>query len=74
MDYAKAIGMVPAVFIFVIYGIYQAINVYSSIWLQQWTDDDMLSNRSLINTSTYQEKNETYLGVYGGLGVAQGNL
>ena len=72
MKYFRAIGLPITVIIFFFYSCYQGLSVYSSIWLSDWTDDDLLANRSLSNTSKYQERNEMYLGVYGALGVGQG--
>ncbi|XP_048247829.1 multidrug resistance-associated protein 1-like isoform X2 [Haliotis rufescens] len=71
IDYARAIGYFTTFMIFVIYGIYQFANAYSSVWLSQWTDDPLLKNQTLANTPDYQNRNALYLGVYGGLGVAQ---
>lgn len=74
MDYFKAIGLCATFSFFLFFALYQAVNVYSSIWLSDWTSDSLLRNTSLSNTSAYREKNDLYLGVYGGLGIAQGNL
>ncbi|XP_050416421.2 multidrug resistance-associated protein 1-like [Patella vulgata] len=71
IEYAKAIGGITTLLIFLIYLGYQVASVYSSIWLSQWTDDPYLLNRTLSKTTKYQDKNDMYLGVYGGLGVAQ---
>ncbi|XP_076457656.1 multidrug resistance-associated protein 1-like [Babylonia areolata] len=71
MTYFRAIGLSVTVLIFSLYAVYQGLSVYSSIWLSQWTDDDLLANTSLSNTSRYQNRNYMYLGVYGGLGVGQ---
>ncbi|CAL1530147.1 unnamed protein product [Lymnaea stagnalis] len=72
--YFKAIGYGATIFFFAFFAAYQGVNVYSSIWLSDWTADDILTNRSLANTSKYQDRNDLYLGVYGGLGAAQAVL
>ncbi|XP_071095599.1 multidrug resistance-associated protein 1-like [Haliotis cracherodii] len=71
MDYAKAIGGITTFFIFFIFAIYQAATMASNIWISMWTDDALLKNLSLVNTSDYQDKNVMYLGVYGAFGVVQ---
>jgi len=47
-------------------------SVMSSLWLTQWTEDPVLQNASLTNTSIYLQHRDLYLGVYGGFGVLQG--
>ncbi|KAK3703287.1 hypothetical protein RRG08_017331 [Elysia crispata] len=74
LDYFKAIGIIATAAFFFFFACYQAVNVYSSIWLSQWTADSTLQNVSLAGTSEYNDKNEMYLGVYGGLGAAQAVL
>ena len=74
MTYFRAIGLGVSVIIFIMAAGYQGLSLFSSIWLSQWTDDDLLANRSLANTSAYQNQNSMYLGVYGGLGVGQGGF
>ncbi|KAL8582638.1 hypothetical protein ACOMHN_028703 [Nucella lapillus] len=71
VTYFRAIGLAVTALIFLLYAGFQGLSVYSSIWLSQWTDDDTLANKSLQNTSDYQDRNYMYLGVYGGLGVGQ---
>jgi len=55
--------------IFLLFGI---SSVLSSLWLTQWTEDPVLQNASLINSSIYLQHRDLYLGVYGGFGVLQG--
>jgi len=59
-----------------LYTIFQTSSVFANIWLSQWTSDSTLSNRSLGNSDSYQyrNKNDYYLGIYGGLGIAQGKI
>jgi len=54
---------------FLLFGI---SSVLSSLWLTQWTEDSVLQNASLANTSVYLHHRDVYLGVYGGFGVLQG--
>jgi len=55
--------------IFLLFGV---SSVLSSLWLTQWTEDPILQNASLTNTSVYLQHRDLYLGVYGGFGVLQG--
>ncbi|XP_050416423.2 multidrug resistance-associated protein 1 [Patella vulgata] len=71
VDYIRAVGFLAAFFIILLYALYQAASVYSSVWLKDWTADPLLANRSIANTTKYQDKNALYLGVYGALGVGQ---
>ncbi|XP_067674526.1 multidrug resistance-associated protein 1-like [Haliotis asinina] len=71
MDYAKAIGGITTFFIFLIFAMYQAATMASNIWISMWTDDALLKNMSLVNTSDYQNRNTMYLGVYGAFGCVQ---
>ena len=73
LDYFRAIGLIATCTFFFFFACYQAVNVFSSIWLSQWTADSILQNASLSGTSEYTNRNEMYLGVYGGLGAGQGN-
>ncbi|XP_046552046.1 multidrug resistance-associated protein 1-like [Haliotis rubra] len=70
-DYAKAIGVCSTFFIFFTFAMYQAATMASNIWISVWTDDGLLKNMSLVNTSDYQNKNTMYLGVFGGFGCVQ---
>ncbi|KAL5020047.1 hypothetical protein ScPMuIL_002939 [Solemya velum] len=72
ISYAKAMGIVPVVLVFLSIAVYSAISVYSSFWLTFWTDDPYLKNLTLTNTTTYHDKYTMYLGVFTLLGVAQG--
>ncbi|XP_071113608.1 multidrug resistance-associated protein 1-like [Haliotis cracherodii] len=71
--YARAVGMGFLIFCSLLYVVYQAASVTSSIWLSQWTDNPDLNNLTFYpaNSSQRLEKNNYYLGVYGGLGVMQ---
>ena len=71
-QYANSIGYAMTLVIVILFAAFQASSVYSNIWLSNWTDDDLLKNTSRSNSTEYQDRNTMYLGVYGGLGVAQG--
>lgn len=73
MQYARSVGLGWSLLIVVLYGAYAGFVVAANIMLSQWTDDDILSNRTLPGNSTvYREQNDFYLGIYGGLGLGQG--
>ena len=72
--YLRAIGAWASFSIFFLFILYNAGGIVSNIWLSQWTDDSLLKNTSRANTSEYQDKNYMYLGVYGALGIGQGNV
>ncbi|XP_063398260.1 multidrug resistance-associated protein 1-like isoform X1 [Mytilus trossulus] len=71
--YARALGVPYTCIILILFAMNQATSVFGNIWLSQWTSDKTLTNRSLESNSTvYRERNDYYLGVYGGTGIAIG--
>ena len=73
MLYMRSMGWF---FVFLTFGqifLNAALSVYSSIWLSQWTDDDIFKPQNALNYTNEQRQNAVskYLGVYGGLGVGQ---
>lgn len=70
--YVNAVGSIAFCVVVLIYVLFQGSSLASNIWLSEWTDDPTLANASLAGTNTYNNLNAMYLGVYGGLGVAQG--
>lgn len=74
MLYFRAVGLLATAIILLLFLGYQGASIASNIWLSEWTDDPTLKDRAQANSSAYQDKNMMYLGVYGGLGVAQGIL
>ena len=70
--YCKALGLCNAFIVLFFFLVYQAASLYSNIWLSSWTEDNLLKNDSLYNTSKYTDRRDLYLGVYGGLGLLQG--
>ncbi|XP_063401135.1 multidrug resistance-associated protein 1-like [Mytilus trossulus] len=73
ITYAKAIGLVLVGIILFVYALYQISSVLANIWLSQWTSDSVLTNRTIgkSDSHTYMAKNNYYLLVYGGFGIAQ---
>ncbi|XP_063421679.1 multidrug resistance-associated protein 1-like [Mytilus trossulus] len=74
MSYFRAVGIPAMVIIFLLFSVYQGTSIFANIWLSWWSDDDLLANRTLSNTTLYSDRNTMYLGVYGGLGVVQAVL
>ena len=72
ISYCKSLGLVLAVLLLLFFLLYQLASVASSVWLSQWTEDKILKNGSLINSTVYQKRQNLFLGIYGGLGAAQG--
>ena len=72
--YARAVGLKFSVLIFLLYGGYQAFAVWANIWLTEWTSNPDLQNLTKYpgDSQERRDKNDYYLGVYGGLGIAQG--
>ena len=73
MLYMRSMGWF---FVFLTFGqmfLNAALSVYSSIWLSQWTDDDMFKPQYINNYTNTQRQHAVakYLGVYGGLGAGQ---
>ncbi|CAL1531982.1 unnamed protein product [Lymnaea stagnalis] len=65
---ASVLGMVLYYFIL---ALFQAASAGSSFWIRFWTEDSLLANTSLANTSDYADRNYLYLGVYGAFGAGQ---
>ncbi|XP_060605432.1 multidrug resistance-associated protein 1-like [Ruditapes philippinarum] len=76
MSYAKAVGYKSCLAVVILYGIYQALSVWSSVWLTDWTSDDKLQNLTYwpANSTERRHKNDYYLGIYGAFGVGQALL
>ena len=72
LSYCRALGLINSILILIFFLLYQVASVYSSVWLSLWTDDEYLQDESNVNKTEYADKRDMYLGVYGGLGVAQG--
>ena len=74
VTYAKSLGVPYAVMVLLLFGFYQAASVFSNVWLSKWTSDATLTNRTIgpPNSTIYRDKNDYYLGIYGGAGALQG--
>ncbi|XP_064596836.1 multidrug resistance-associated protein 1-like [Liolophura sinensis] len=73
LTYFRALGVPFALLLCGLYVMYDVSMIFSNIWLSHWTTDAVLTNRSLPSDSpVYREKNDYYLGIYGGLGIGQG--
>ena len=70
--YGRALGVFMMLLLLALFLLFGVSSVLSNLWLTQWTEDPVLQNASLTNTSTYLEHRDLYVGVYGGFGVAQG--
>lgn len=53
---------------------FQGSYLASCVWLKFWSEDPLVLNSTLVNTTEYAEKRNMYLGVYGGLGGVEGNI
>ncbi|XP_018335867.1 multidrug resistance-associated protein 1 isoform X1 [Agrilus planipennis] len=65
--YLKSIGVLLTVATIVLNIIYQFFNIGSNFWLSIWSND----NSTNINGTVDATKRDTYLGVYGALGIGQ---
>ena len=74
--YFRAVGFKYVALLFILYGAFEVVVVYSNIWLTDWTSDPSLQNLTLWPAVSQERrsKNDLYVGVYAGLGVAQGWL
>lgn len=70
--YCKAMGYYLTTIMLFVFLLYQAATVISSFWLSRWTEDKLLKNASISNTTEYMDKQYFYLGIYGAFGIAQG--
>ena len=48
--------------------IFQSFSIGSNVWLTKWSDD----KTTVVNDTVDTVKRDTYLGVYGALGLGQG--
>lgn len=68
--YLENIGYLMIFVIFITQLVSQGFGVGSNAWLGAWSDDDTLVVNGTVNTA----KRDMYLGVYGVIGVGQGEL
>jgi len=71
LDYCRALGSWNSFWLLIFFLLYQAASVMSNVWLSWWTDDPDINNSTILNTTFYNDKQDLYLGVYGGLGAVQ---
>eukprot|EP00117_Sycon_ciliatum_P046046 scpid33667/ scgid33028/ Multidrug resistance-associated protein 1; ATP-binding cassette sub-family C member 1; Leukotriene C(4) transporter len=73
ISYARSTGYATAVFILVLYMMNNGFSIGTNIWLAEWSAQnttEVFDNAT--NKSKTDVNNSLYLGVYGGLGLAQG--
>lgn len=63
----KSLGYIIAVVIMLLYVLNNAASVYANFWLSAWSNDVYL------NITDVRSQRDLRLGVYGALGLAQGN-
>uniref|UniRef100_A0A2C9KB02 ABC-type glutathione-S-conjugate transporter n=1 Tax=Biomphalaria glabrata TaxID=6526 RepID=A0A2C9KB02_BIOGL len=67
----KAFGYISAAMVPVTLILYNGFNIWTGIWLSDWTDDPFLRNDSNIGTEDYTSKTYYYLGIYSAMTLAQ---
>lgn len=69
VQYLRAMGWGYTVMAFTVYFIQNVAFIGQNLWLSDWTNDAVVYN----NTEYPAWKRDTRIGVFGALGVAQGN-
>ena len=72
--YAKSLGIMLSLGMFMFFLLSQAASIYSNIWLSQWTSDPVIMNETLSNTSQFTNRQNMFIGVYGALNGTQGTI
>lgn len=67
--YLKSIGLSLTVLTLILNMVFQGFSIGSNMWLSAWSTD----NEIVVNNVTNTAKRDLYLGVYGALGIGQGN-
>lgn len=67
--YAESLGSFNFFILISAYVLFEVAAVADNLWMTQWTKDVTPQN-----SSEYTHVRDYYLGVYGGLGIVQGNL
>lgn len=70
--YVKSMGVVASCCMLLFFTLCKVVNVYSNVWLSEWTSDPVMMNATLSNTSEFTSHQNLFLGVYGALGGTQG--
>ena len=66
VNYVRAVGFILAAIIVVLYALNSACNVGANLWLSDWSND------ASRNQTVAMKHRDLRLGVYIGLGLAQG--
>lgn len=74
ITYAKSIGMMSSLLVLGLYFLFQVFAVFGNIWLSWWAEDRLADKSPKANGTEPESKLDIYLGVYGGLGIAQGKI
>lgn len=69
LQYLRAMGWGYSAMVFLIYFIQNAAFIGQNLWLSDWTSDSV----EYYNMTYPSWKRDTRVGVFGALGVAQGN-
>ncbi|KAK3094333.1 hypothetical protein FSP39_000405 [Pinctada imbricata] len=72
VSYVKAMGYIGTFVSLTSLMLFHGLTAYGNYVLTFWTEDELLNNQSLSNTSEYMDRNIYYLSVYGILGFFQG--
>ena len=75
VSYLKAVGHKAVLLFMVLFTLEQLSIVASKFWLSRWTSDSELHNLTSLPADSEEryQSNVYYLGVYGLLGITQGN-
>lgn len=68
--YLKSIGLCLTVLTLILNMVFQGFSIGSNMWLSAWSTDTEI----VVNNVTNTGKRDLYLGVYGALGIGQGNF
>jgi hypothetical protein len=68
----RAFGVVAGTLTLVFLMLYNGMGIAASVWLSRWTDDALLKNMSIANSTQYKEQTVFYVGVFAACGVLQG--
>lgn len=66
--YLKSIGWFLSISTIIMNAVFQSFSIGSNVWLTKWSDD----NQTVVNGTVDTVRRDTYLGVYGALGLGQG--
>jgi len=70
--YIKSLGVTLSCGMFTFFLLAQAISIFSNVWLSKWTNDPLLNNATLSNTSQFTDRQNFFLGIYGASTGSQG--